>query len=350
MPSYYGGTAQRTDPKFLIERLMRNGYSRMQAAAIVGNLQRESGFASNVMNKEEGAYGLMQWRGPRFNELQKFAAEKGVPWTDPGTQADFIAHEMQTTERKNAGPFMQARTIDEASAALKPVIRYGDKSMLDRQMFAREAFGAPIPTPGAAAASPAPQPTAAQPAVSRETAQAYADQPVRRGLRGGLEAIGDAIGTGIREHQAGRLQPKLARLGDALSGAAQQMAPAAQTSVPAGAAPVSRAGLAAQITAGQAPRPATSYTEPATGNQMVTGAPGRYEQGDVLNLGSGVAPAPPGAPEPPRFPGGAPMPRPRPVLNPDLMRGDPALPGQLIPRETVAELGSLVDPMRYDYG
>ena len=38
MPAYYGGTAQHTDPKFLIERLMRNGYSRMQAAAIVGNL------------------------------------------------------------------------------------------------------------------------------------------------------------------------------------------------------------------------------------------------------------------------------------------------------------------------
>ena len=321
MPAYYGGTAQHTDPKFLIERLMRNGYSRMQAAAIVGNLQRESGFASNVMNKQEGAYGLMQWRGSRFDDLQKFAAGKGVPWTDPGTQADFIAHEMQTTERKNAGPFMQARTIDEASAALKPVIRYGDKSMLDRQMFAREAFGAPIPTPGAAAASPAPQPTAAQPAVSRETyAQAYADQPVRRGLRGGIEAIGDAIGTGIREHQAGRLQPKLARLGDALSGAAQQMAPAAQTSVPAGAAPVSRAGLAAQITATPAPV-------------------------DVPNLGSSIAPAPPGAPEPPRFPGGAPMPRARPMTGPGMLQGDPLLPNQ-----TVAELGSLVDPMRYDYG
>ena len=347
MAAYYGGTAQRADPRFLIERLMKNGYSRMQAAAIVGNLQRESGFASNVMNKDEGAYGLMQWRGSRFDELQKFAAGKGTSWTDPGTQADFIAHEMKTTERKNAAPFLQARTIDEASAALKPVIRYGDKSMLDRQMFAREAFGAPIPAPEAAAASPTtPQPSSvAQPSVSRETAQAYADQPVRRGIRGGLEAIGDAVGTGIREHQAGRLQPKLARLGDALSGAAQQMAPAAQNTVPAGASPVSRAGLAAQITAGQDPRLTTSYTEPATGNRMITGAPGRYEQGDVLNLGSGIASAPPGAPEPARLPGGAPMPRPRPMTGPGMLQGDPLLPNQ-----TVAELGSLVDPLRYDYG
>ena len=39
------------------------------------------------------------------------------------------------------------------------------------------------------------------------------------------------------------------------------------------------------------------------------------------------------------------MPRARPMTGPGLMQGDPLLPNQ-----TVAELGSLVDPMRYDYG
>ena len=168
---YYGGTAQSTDPKWLMDRLMKNGYSRAQAAAIVGNLQKESGLSPNNVNKDEGAYGLMQWRGPRFEQLQQFAASKGRSWTDPGVQADFIAHEMKTTEAKNAAPFMAAQTVDAASAALKPVIRYGDESLPQRTMFARNAFGAADAAPDAAArpASVLAQPPAARPAVSRET-------------------------------------------------------------------------------------------------------------------------------------------------------------------------------------
>lgn len=230
---YYGGTPQRTDPKFLIERLMRNGYSRMQAAAIVGNLQRESGLASNNMNKDEGAYGLMQWRGPRFEALQQFAAAKGVPWTDPGTQADFIAREMQTTERKNAQGFLQARTIDEASAALKPVIRYGDKSLPDRQMHARNFFGAadPVAPEATAPLVQAPQPTAAQPAVSRETG--YAPPAARgRGLRGGIASLGD-MGAAYLERER-----REGRLGNPLEALAGLGGGTAQTAAPPGAAPV----------------------------------------------------------------------------------------------------------------
>jgi hypothetical protein len=316
---YYGGDPQQADPKFLMDRLMKNGYSRAQAAAIVGNLQRESGLASNNMNKDEGAYGLMQWRGPRFEALQNFAAQKGTLWTDPGTQADFIAHEMKTTEAKNAAPFLAATTVDEASAALKPVIRYGDQSLPQRTMFARNAFGAADAAPEAAAPpvqTPQPAP-AARYAVSRETspydmsAQEYARyQRDSRGMRGGLSALGDlgaaAIYRNRRDEAAG--QPGIfQRMGNAISGAAQSM----------GAQPVPA----------QAPPGAAMPVQ-----------------------------APPGAPEPPRFPGGIPQPRPRPVLNPDLMRNDPALPGQLIPTDTVAGLdsdrmGALVDPTTgYDYG
>jgi len=321
---YYGGDPMQTDPKFLMDRLMKNGYSRAQAAAIIGNLQRESGLASNNMNKDEGAYGLMQWRGPRFEALQNFAAQKGTLWTDPGTQADFIAHEMKTTEAKNAAPFMAATTVDEASAALKPVIRYGDQSLPQRTMFARNAFGAADPVAPEAAAPPVqtPQPApAARTAVSRETspydmsAQDYARyQRDSRGMRGGLSALGDlgaaAIYRNRRDEAAG--QPGIfQRMGNAISGAGQAMAPGT-------AAPVAPAG---DLTSHQP-----------------------------------VVQAPPGAPEPPRFPGGIPQPRPRPVLNPDLMRNDPALPGQLIPTDTVAGLdadrmGALVDPTTgYDYG
>jgi len=187
-------------------------------------------------------------------------------------------------------------------------------------MFARNAFGAADPVAPDAAAPPVqtPQPApAARTAVSRETspydmsAQDYARyQRDNRGMRGGLSALGDlgaaAIYRNRRDEAAG--QPGIfQRMGNAISGAATAL----------GAEPV-----------------------------PVQAPPGAAMP----------AQAPPGAPEPPRFPGGIPQPRPRPVLNPDLMRNDPALPGQLIPTDTVAGLdadrmGALVDPTTgYDYG
>lgn len=323
---YFGGTAQRTDPKFLIDRLMKNRYSRMQASAIVGNLQHESGLVSNNMNKDEGAYGLMQWRGPRFEALQQFAGSQGKPWTDPGVQADFIAHEMQTTERKNVQGFLAAKTIDEASAALKPVIRYGDKSGPERTMHARNFFGAN--DPGAGAAAPpvqTPQPTVAQPAVSREMYARPATQavPARgRGLRAGIASLGDFGAAYIDRDRrlAAAGQPSgLAALGNALSGAGQQMADP-------------RAGIAATV-AGQQPSGASAPVDLGT----QTGDPVSYQP--VMN-------APPGAAEPLRFPGGGiPMPRSRPQTGPGMMQGD-----FIYPTQSVADLGSVVDPMRYDYG
>src|SRR5262245_12230284 len=124
MPSYYGGDPIRTDASFLMQRLIKNGMNRHQAAAMVGNLQRESGLATNSWNKDEGAYGLMNWRGDRFQNLQRFAASKNADWRDAGTQADFISHELNTSEAKNAQAFRNATNVDEASAALQPVIRY----------------------------------------------------------------------------------------------------------------------------------------------------------------------------------------------------------------------------------
>jgi hypothetical protein len=313
---YYGGDPMQTDPKFLMDRLMKNGYSRAQAAAIVGNLQRESGLASNNMNKDEGAYGLMQWRGPRFDALQNFAAQKGTLWTDPGTQADFIAHEMKTTEAKNAAPFMAATTVDEASAALKPVIRYGDQSLPQRTMFARNAFGAADPVAPEAAAPPvqAPQPApAARYAVSRETspydmtAAEYARyQRDSRGMRGGLSALGDlgaaAIYRNRRDEAAG--QPGIfQRMGNAISGAATAL----------GAEPV----------------------------------PAQAPPGAAM-----PAQAPPGAPEPPRFPGGIPQPRPRPMTGPSLPQDDRLMdPNQTVAGLDSDRMGALVDPTTgYDYG
>jgi len=316
---YYGGTPMAADPKFLMQRLMASGMSRAQAAAVLGNLQRESGLASNNVNKDEGAYGLMQWRGPRFEQLQQFAAAKGVPWTDPGAQADFIAHEMATTERKNAAPFMAARTVDEASAALKPVIRYGDDSGPERAMHARNFFGADDAAPQTAAApNGQATPASAQPAVSRETPeqryyrQAYLADPAgrgsnARGMRGGLNSLGD--------------------LGAAFVAMKQRQAAAAQPQAP--------------VQPGTDANPAFLGGRDSLAAQVAGPPPAAVD----ITSHQPVAQTPPGAPEPPRFPGGIPQPRPRPITGPGLPPDDRLMGGP-----TVAEMGSLVDPTGWDYG
>lgn len=193
------------DPNFLMQRLMRGGMSRMQAAAVVGNLKRESSLDPNAYNSGEGAYGLMQWRGPRFQALQGFANSQGKPWNDPGVQADFIGHELRTTERGNAQDFYAAQDVDSATKAFgTQVVRFGDKSLPDRQAAARSIYGTDAGQqlePGSIAA----QATGSAPNVSRETYNPSGRYGLsgllnsqRRGIRGGLETLGEGLGMAFR--------------------------------------------------------------------------------------------------------------------------------------------------------
>ena len=141
---YYGGTPMAANPDALMARLMRSGLSRAQAAAMVGNLRRESSLISNNVNQGEQAYGLMQWRGDRFEELMAFAAKQGKTWTDPDVQADFAVHEMRSGKEQKAGKaFLGATDVPSANQALKGVIRYADQpgETEARGALAQQAFG-----------------------------------------------------------------------------------------------------------------------------------------------------------------------------------------------------------------
>lgn len=182
----------------------------MQAAAVVGNLQRESALHTNAVNKDEGAYGLMQWRGPRFDALQDFATKQNRPWTDPGVQADFIGHELKTTERGNATEFSRAPDLDSATKAFgNNVVRFGDDTLAERQVNARAIYD-----------SITEKATGASPLVSRETSRAlygsdgplgYAgttgllNSPNPKGIRGGIETLGQGLGMAFKPRAPGSL-------------------------------------------------------------------------------------------------------------------------------------------------
>jgi hypothetical protein len=303
---YYGGQPTQTTPQFLMERLMKGGLSREQAAALVGNLQKESSLITNNINEGEQAFGLMQWRGDRFKNLQNFATQNGKQWTDPGVQADFALHEMRTSEAGNAQRFLQAQDLTSANDALHGVIRYRDRSeAAQRGQLAQQVYGQSMNVQNKQQEGQ-PVETPTQPPVSRETL-AYSAMPRdefaapnARGLRGGIGAIGAAIGQGLSTPQGRN------RLGSIFGAGTGQ-----QVMQPAAGSPEMLSGFKGLFGGGSTPGqiPGTqSYIDPNTGSQMATGLPGRYEQGDVLNLGRPPVAAPGQAPQP-----AAPMPQPRPA-------------------------------------
>ena len=284
---YYGGTPMAANPDALMARLMRNGLSRAQAAAMVGNLRRESSLISNNVNAGEGAYGLMQWRGDRFQALQDFASKQNKPWTDPDVQADFAVHEMRSGNEQKAGAaFLGATDVAGANQAMKGVIRYADRpgetekrGELAQRVLAQQALSSTSGAGGPAQVQARPVANAA-PQISRETL-AYNDsnedygRPKPKGIRGGLNALG---------YDVGKIIDRQRRMGGVLgTGAGQQANP------PAPGSPEQVAGFRGLFSQPQTQPPpgVQSYIDPNTGSQMATGLPGRYDlgQGDVLNLG-----------------------------------------------------------------
>lgn len=126
----------------------------MQAAALAGNIQQESGFNPAAVNAAEEAFGLLQWRLDRRKALESLAAARGVPASDLGTQLDFIIQEMRGPEARNAAAFLAAADLPAANEALRRFIRYGDRSEDARLRYA-QAFLQGDAAPQAATPSPA---------------------------------------------------------------------------------------------------------------------------------------------------------------------------------------------------
>jgi hypothetical protein len=89
------GEGDTATGKQLHSGLTSRGFSKEEAAAIVGNLWAESGFESGIRNPNGGAYGLMQWKDGRYDKLVEFAAEKNKPASDLEVQLDYIAWELK---------------------------------------------------------------------------------------------------------------------------------------------------------------------------------------------------------------------------------------------------------------
>jgi spore coat assembly protein SafA len=91
------------------------GWTRAQAAGIVGNLQAESGVDPNRGQDGGGpGYGLAQWEGPRQADFKAWAG-KDIHQSTFREQLEFIQHELTTTERGAGNALKGATTASEAA-------------------------------------------------------------------------------------------------------------------------------------------------------------------------------------------------------------------------------------------
>jgi Phage tail lysozyme len=104
------------------------GLTHEQAAGKIANLQAESGAGIKpwgVTGDNGTAFGAAQWRGDRFSNLQKFAADRGLDYRSTAAQQGFMRHEYLGSERKAYDALTSTRTPQEAATAIN---RYYERS------------------------------------------------------------------------------------------------------------------------------------------------------------------------------------------------------------------------------
>ena len=117
------GVGSSENAEKALQFFISKGWTREQAAGIVGNLQAEStknlnpnAFGKNDAGPGLHSYGIAQWNRDRFANLQNFAKSRGANWNDFNTQLEFIQHELNGKEKSAGNKLRGATTAEEAAA------------------------------------------------------------------------------------------------------------------------------------------------------------------------------------------------------------------------------------------
>lgn len=149
------------------------GYSKEQAAGIVGNLMGESNLNTRAVGDGGLARGIAQWHPDRWGHMVR-GPFNGRDVYDFNTQLEMVDWELKNRETRAYGNLINAKTVDEATAAFIGFERpqgfswanpRGGHNYSGRLKFAFGAAGAPMPT------GPMPQPDYSNPTHSKAPSQ-----------------------------------------------------------------------------------------------------------------------------------------------------------------------------------
>lgn len=101
----------------------QKGWSKEQAAGIVGNLLAESSLNTGARNAGDGtdgsdSIGVAQWNSGRAKALQQYAREVGKDWRDFDTQLEFVNEELNSSEKGAGTALRNAKDVQQATEAM----------------------------------------------------------------------------------------------------------------------------------------------------------------------------------------------------------------------------------------
>ena len=93
------------------------GFTAIQAAGIMGNVEQESRFNPTIVNPQSGAYGLIQWYAGRLTGLENYAAEQGKDKSDVVIQLEYMKIELEGAYRETV--YEPIKATDDMAEALR---------------------------------------------------------------------------------------------------------------------------------------------------------------------------------------------------------------------------------------
>jgi Phage tail lysozyme len=126
---------------FAFDYLVGKGLKDFQAAAVIGNLQQESGLNPRAFFQKEASYGIAQWRFERFQNLLAYAAGGGRdPWSFD-VQLEFLWHELETKPEFGLAPLVASTSLEAATVIFQDRFeRCGDCRTASRIALAQSAL------------------------------------------------------------------------------------------------------------------------------------------------------------------------------------------------------------------
>ena len=125
------GAGSTANAETAMQYFVSQGWTKAQAAGIVGNLQGESGpnlnpnaFRANDAGTGLHSYGIAQWNRGRWSGLQAYAQRIGKPWNELQTQLQYVQRELITTESAVGEDLKGAQDAGSAAVIMSRYERY----------------------------------------------------------------------------------------------------------------------------------------------------------------------------------------------------------------------------------
>jgi uncharacterized protein (DUF2345 family) len=122
------GTASERETEAM-RFFISKGWTKVQAAGIVGNLVKESNLNPSAVNKNDAgpgkdSVGIAQWNTSRLANLQSYANTKGKPFNDFQTQLEFVNIELNGAEKSAGREIRAATTVEQATVGMTKFERF----------------------------------------------------------------------------------------------------------------------------------------------------------------------------------------------------------------------------------